>query len=184
MDVINLVISFNLGLLSTPHCLAMCGGIITALSMAGAGANGNQARSGTIPIPVYNLGRITSYTIAGSIAGFAAGRIAFGRMPSSGHNFLRIVAAVMLVLIGLHLCGWLSGSRLLESLGMKLWGLLQPARRVRTVPGLTGALLAGVIWGWLPCGLVYSLLLWSLSSGAALSGALLLFVFGLGTLPC
>jgi len=184
MDVINLVISFNLGLLSTPHCLAMCGGIITALSMSGAGVNGNKAGNKTSLVIAYNLGRITSYTIAGAVAGLAGRQVVYALMPASGHNVLRIIAAGMLVLIGLHLCGWLPGLRTIESLGMKLWGWLQPlARRFRTVSGIRGALLTGVIWGWLPCGLVYSVLLWSLSSGDALSGALLLLVFGVGTLP-
>jgi len=184
MDAVNFLISFNLGLLSTPHCLAMCGGIITALSMVGAGANGSQARRRIGLVITYNLGRITSYTIAGAIVGLAGKQIAFAIMPSAGHFLLKVMAAAILVLIGLHLCGWLPGFRLLESLGIKFWRLIQPlARHFSTVSGLSGALITGAVWGWLPCGLVYSVLLWSLSSGDALSGALLLFVFGLGTLP-
>jgi len=184
MDIINLVISFNLGLLSTPHCLAMCGGIITALTMTGTGVGKAGAGSRYSLVIAYNLGRITSYAVAGALAGLAGKQVAFAIMPASGHTILRIMAASVLVMIGLHISGWLPGLRLVESWGMKFWGLVQPlARHFRDVSGISGALVTGAIWGWLPCGLVYSVLLWSLSSGDALSGALLLFVFGLGTLP-
>jgi sulfite exporter TauE/SafE len=184
MDVINLVISFNLGLLSTPHCLAMCGGIITALSMAGPGSREAGASSRYSLVIAYNVGRIASYAVAGAIAGLAGKQIVFAIMPASAHNILRIIAAAILVLIGLNISGWLPGLGLAESWGMKFWGLIQPlARHFKNVSGISGALITGAIWGWLPCGLVYSVLLWSLSSGDAFSGALLLLVFGLGTLP-
>lgn len=183
MDFISLVVSFNLGLLSTPHCLAMCGGIITALSLHGGKTLATGRQAYTFPI-LYNGGRILSYIMAGAIAGTAGRHVVNAVMPAAGHNVLKIMAAVMLILIGLHLCQWLPGMRRMEVLGMKFWRLLQPlAVRSRQLKGMRGALLAGMVWGWLPCGLVYSVLLWSLASGGGWSGATLMLAFGLGTLP-
>lgn len=184
MEIVNLVIAFNLGLFSTLHCLGMCGGIIGALS---AGIRQKEGGGGIERVKfsvAYNGGRIFSYTLAGAIAGFAGQQVVSGLMPASGHLVLQWLAAVILVLIGLHLTGWLPKLRWIESLGLSLWRHLQPlGRRFLPVTNLKRALVIGMIWGWLPCALVYSVLLWSLSGGSAWGGAALMFVFGLGTLP-
>jgi len=184
MEIINPLIAFNLGLFSTLHCLGMCGGIIGALSL------GTPANTGSYPVGrtglvfAYNIGRVFSYTLAGAITGFIGDQLVTVVMPDSGHRTLQFIAAVILVLIGLHLAGWLPKLRLIEASGVKLWQLIQPAgRHFFPVNSVNKALMIGMIWGWLPCALVYSVLLWSLASGSAWTGALLMFAFGLGTMP-
>ncbi|MBI4006201.1 MAG: sulfite exporter TauE/SafE family protein, partial [Gammaproteobacteria bacterium] len=175
---------FNLGLFSTLHCLGMCGGIISALSLSIPDRAGVDIKNKAKFVVAYNFGRISSYTLAGAIAGFVGEHVVTAIMPESGHRILQVAAAIVLVLIGLHLAGWLPKFTKIEFLGFKLWQLVQPVlRRLIPVTGLPQALLAGVIWGWLPCALVYSMLLWSLTGGSAYAGALLMFAFGLGTFP-
>lgn len=181
IDVFNIIIAFNLGLFSTLHCLGMCGGIVTALSL-GIPQNKIISRAGIVLS--YNLGRILSYTIAGALAGAVGSGITKTLMPVSGHLVLQYLAAVVLVLIGLQLAGWLPSIKQVESLGFMLWRYLQPlAKHFLPVTNSYRGLMAGAIWGWLPCALVYSVLLWSLGSGGAPAGSLLMFSFGLGTLP-
>lgn len=184
MDLFQLVVAFNLGLFSTLHCLGMCGGIIGALSL-GVKQDKPSILSGRIKYSVaYNTGRITSYTIAGAIAGFAGQNIITGVMPEAGHRILQYIAGIILVLIGLHLAGWLPRLGMIESAGLTLWRFIQPVGKYFIPVKNTGrAFMVGMIWGWLPCALVYSVLLWSLTSGNIYNGATLMFVFGLGTLP-
>ncbi len=94
------------------------------------------------------------------------------------------LAALLLVGMGLYLAGWWRGLTHLETLGGHLWRHLQPfASRLLPVRSSGQALLLGTLWGWLPCGLVYSSLLWAASQGNALTSAGLMLLFGLGTLP-
>lgn len=184
MTLLNLVIAFNLGVFSTLHCLGMCGGIAGALSLAIPG-DVNKSPYQRIKITTgYNLGRITSYTIAGAIAGASAGVVVPLLNPAFAHRLLQFLAAVILVLIGLNLAGWLPLSGRLEGIGFRLWRYIQPfTRKFVPITGFFPAFKTGMVWGWLPCALVYSVLLWSLASGSVISGGLQMFVFGLGTLP-
>ena len=108
METANLFIAFNLGLLSTLHCLGMCGGIIGVLSLAVPGKSTDRRNTAKF-VFAYNLGRIMSYTTAGAIAGFMGGQAVSIVMPDSGHDILRMAAAVVLVFIGIPLACWLPG---------------------------------------------------------------------------
>ena len=120
MDFFQFVIAFNLGLFSTLHCLGMCGGIIGALSL-GVEQKESHTLSGRIKYSVaYNTGRITSYTIAGAISGFAGQHIAISIMPESGHRVLQYLAGVILIIIGLHIANWLPRLGKIESIGISL----------------------------------------------------------------
>ena len=97
---------------------------------------------------------------------------------------LRYFAAVMLIAMGLYLTGWWRGLTRLEKVGSKLWQHLQPrAQALLPIKTIPNALVIGMFWGWLPCGMVYSTLAWSFSQGSPLQGALLMTAFGLGTIP-
>jgi sulfite exporter TauE/SafE len=97
---------------------------------------------------------------------------------------LLALAGVFMLLLGLYLAGWWSGLRRVEQAGGRLWRYIEPlGRRLLPVRSPGQALALGLVWGWLPCGLVYSVLIWALSAGGALQGAGLLLAFGLGTLP-
>ena len=184
MIFLNLIIAFNLGILSTLHCLGMCGGIVSALSIAMPDdVNKNIYKRSKI-ILGYNIGRITSYTIAGTIAGASSGVVILVFDPQYAHRLLQFLAAIILILIGLNLAGWLSLSNKFDGIGIRLWRHIQPlVRNLIPVNGFIPAFKTGILWGWLPCALVYSVLLWALVSGSAFRGGLLMFFFGLGTLP-
>nr|WP_312970908.1 sulfite exporter TauE/SafE family protein [Pseudomonas sp.] len=166
-----------LGLLGGGHCLGMCGGLMGALSLAIPAERRHQRLRLLV---AYNVGRILSYTAAGLLLGLAGWALASGPLAT----VLRSIAGLLLIAMGLYLAGWWSGLTRIEALGRGLWRRLQPiTRRFMPVTSLPRALLLGGLWGWLPCGLVYSTLLWAASQGDALHSAALMFAFGLGTLP-
>ncbi|WP_122677977.1 sulfite exporter TauE/SafE family protein [Pseudomonas viridiflava] len=178
LDLIPLLFSaLVLGLLGGGHCLGMCGGLMGALTLAIP--RERRARRMQL-LMAYNLGRIVSY----AIAGFFSGLVGWAVANSPGATTLRVVAALLLIAMGLYLAGWWSGLTRIERLGRGLWRYLQPfATRLLPISSIPRALLLGALWGWLPCGLVYSTLLWAASQGNAIDSALLMLAFGLGTWP-
>lgn len=161
-----------MGLAGSGHCLMMCGGL--------AGALGQQASVARLLI--YNLGRISSYTIAGALIGAAAASIT--QVTPDGFIYLRLLAALLLFCLGLYFGGWWLGLQRIERLGRPLWRAIQPlAVKFRATRNMPATAVAGMLWGWLPCGLVYSALSWAAVSGSAVNGALYMALFGLGTLP-
>ena len=177
-DLLPLLISaLILGLLGGGHCLGMCGGLMGALTMAIPAEQRNRRLQLLL---AYNIGRISSYALAGLLVGLAGWAI--GSSPAA--LLLRVLAGILLICMGLYLAGWWSGLTRIEALGRHLWRHLQPlTRRLMPVTSVPQALFLGAIWGWLPCGLVYSSLLWAASQGSAINSALLMLVFGLGTVP-
>lgn len=170
------VSAFLVGLLGGVHCLGMCGGIVGALSLQQGGAR---------PVPgfqlAYNLGRIFSYGMAGALAGaigLAAGSAVTVRVG------LYVLANLMLLALGFYLAGLWQGIAVLERGGALLWARIRPlATRFVPVDSAPKALASGVLWGWLPCGMVYSMLTTALFSGSAARGFFVMLAFGLGTLP-
>jgi len=178
LDLIPLLFSaLVLGLLGGGHCLGMCGGLMGALTLA---IPREQRARRVRLLMAYNLGRIISY----AIAGFFSGLVGWAVANSPGATTLRVVAALLLIAMGLYLAGWWSGLTRVERLGRGLWRYLQPfTTRLLPISSIPRALLLGALWGWLPCGLVYSTLLWAASQGNAIDSALLMLAFGLGTWP-
>ena len=167
---------FLVGLLGGTHCVGMCGGIVGALSM-GAPARWSMLLS-------YNAGRIISYSAAGAIAGAlgAASLGLEGQVPA--RLILYFFANLMLVALGFYLLGVTRALAFTERVGQNLWRVLQPlTKRFLPARTMSQAFPLGLLWGWLPCGLVYSALASSLSAGSAGRGALLMLAVGLGTLP-
>jgi len=172
-----LVSAVILGLLGGGHCLGMCGGLMGALTLA---IPPEQRSRRFRLLLAYNLGRILSYACAGLLIGMAGWAVA----NSPAVMVLRIIAALLLIAMGLYLAGWWSGLTRIEALGRGLWRHIQPfASRLMPVSSVPRALLLGALWGWLPCGLVYSTLLWAASQGNAVDSGLLMLAFGLGTWP-
>jgi uncharacterized protein len=167
---------FLVGLLGGTHCVGMCGGIVGALSMGAAGRWSLHL--------AYNAGRILSYGAAGAMAGAlgAASLGLEGQVPV--RLILYFMANLMLVALGLYLLGVTRALAFTERAGQSLWRRIQPlTRRFLPARSAAQALPLGLLWGWLPCGLVYSALASALSAGSAGRGALMMLAFGLGTLP-
>ncbi|MFV0665545.1 sulfite exporter TauE/SafE family protein [Denitromonas sp.] len=171
---------FLIGLLGGTHCVGMCGGIVSALTVQIPGQVGRQW-----PIHLaYNLGRIATYTALGALFG------AIGTLGLLFEDFLPIqmglylMANLMLIALGLYLTGFTRLLAPLERMGQSLWRRVQPlTRRFLPVRGLRQAIPLGLLWGFLPCGLVYSVLATALVTGSSAGGASLMLAFGLGTLP-
>jgi sulfite exporter TauE/SafE len=169
------------GLLGSSHCLGMCGGIVAALNMGVAEGPTSKPRSLFIYQLSYNAGRICSYLLVGLLAGsLGAGLAQLGVSPVAG----KLVAAAFMIALGLYLANWWRGLVVLEKLGHKLWRHIQPlGKRLFPIRNSLQAYLLGMLWGWLPCGLVYAVVAWSLTTNNAYDGAKLMLGFGLGTLP-
>ncbi len=179
MTEFSIIAVFFAGLLGGVHCLGMCGsivGILTAqLPKHGARWPFHLA---------YNFGRLGSYTLAGALAG-SIGQAGFLLRDEVPIQYLLFgLSSLMLIALGLYLAGIWNAVRRIEQVGHLLWQRIQPlARPLLPVTTPARALLLGALWGWLPCGLVYSVLVTALASGHAKSGALIMLAFGLGTLP-
>ena len=176
--------AFLLGMFSTIHCVGMCGGIIGALSLSlPVEIRNNKARM-LMFITTYNIGRILSYSFAGLVAGAIGTGVLASAGFDQGHAVLRTIGVAMMVAIGLYLAGWLPQLAIVEKIGVPVWKKLEPVgRKLLPVASLPKAMAYGLIWGWLPCGLVYFVLLWALTAGNAAQGALTMLAFGIGTLP-
>lgn len=176
--------AFLLGLFSTIHCVGMCGGIIGALSLSlPVEIRSNKPRM-LMFVTTYNIGRIFSYSLAGLVAGAIGTGVLASIGFDQGHAILRAIGVAMMVAIGLYLAGWLPQLAVVEKIGVPIWKKLEPVgRSLLPVASLPRALAYGLIWGWLPCGLVYFVLVWALTAGNAIQGALTMLAFGVGTLP-
>jgi uncharacterized protein len=165
-----------IGWLGGVHCLGMCGGIVSALSMSVAA----QRRRGILL--AYNLGRCLTYVLLGALAGFLG--LGGVSVLGIGPRVLFALANVLLIGMGLYLIGWPMFVRPLEQAGQSLWRFIEPVtRRLFPVTTPLKALLVGLAWGFLPCGLVYSALATAIAMADPLSGALWMGAFALGTLP-
>ena len=172
MTEINLISAFVVGLLGGVHCVGMCGGIVGALSL------GLSSQRQLPLLFAYNFGRIASYTVAGALMG-ALGFYFSGLLPvQAAQRVLLAFAGVFMVLLGLYLGGWWNLLSRVERLGSVLWRRIEPlGRGLLPVRSVRQALLLGLLWGWLPCGLVYSALVWTVASGGAVQGAALMLAF-------
>lgn len=180
-DPVSLSAAFVVGMAGSVHCVAMCGGISGALAL--------RARRGASPrhaswLALCNqLGRVTGYAIAGALVGafssLVQGLFDWNRLVVAA----RLMAGLTLLSVGIGiLFKWrpLAG---LERLGGRVWVRMAPLAGRLPSQSAAGALLLGMLWGWLPCGFIYSMLIFAAFKGGALQGAALMACFGLGTAP-
>lgn len=169
--------AFAAGLLGGVHCAGMCGGIVGTLAL--------EARGPLLARQLaFNGGRIAAYTAAGAVAGLAGTLVQGGGAWISAQLALFVVANAVMVLLGLYVAGWGRAMLRIEAAGRPVWRRIEPyARRLLPIDSTAKALGAGIAWGWVPCGLVYSMLVLAAASGDAASGTLVMAAFGLGTLP-
>jgi uncharacterized protein len=176
---LNLLAALSIGFLGSSHCLVMCGGIVSALQLSMPQLNLLQQLKLQLML---SLGRLTTYSLLGALTG------AFGAavLVKLGISFfwLKLMAGILLLLMACYVARVWFALTALEKLGAALWRNIQPvAKALLPLDSSAKAIAYGLCWGFLPCGLVYSSLGWSLASGSAWQGALLMCAFGIGTLP-
>jgi hypothetical protein len=170
--------AFSLSLVGGLHCAGMCGGIVGALQL-------NRPRdvsAGRLALG-YHSGRLASYALAGGLAGLlGAALYAADVLPLQAG--LLLMGSLMLLAIGISMFGRGRWLKRIEPVGAWLWQSIAPLAR-RVYPPRSGgqALVAGMAWGWIPCGMVYAALPLALVAGGPLQGMLVMLAFGLGTLP-
>jgi sulfite exporter TauE/SafE len=179
MIELSLMSAFLVGLLGGGHCVGMCGGIVGAVSM-----HLPQSKSKVPFLLSYNVGRILSYTFAGAIAGLVGASSFFLEHVLPIQHVLYGISSLMLIALGLYLADIWHGVTHLEGAGKGIWKTLQPfSKRYIPAQNIKQAFFLGSLWGWLPCGLVYSVLIAAIATGSAINGGLAMLAFGLGTLP-
>jgi hypothetical protein len=162
----------------------MCGGLVSTLTIGlDARVRGHPIR--LLPFQLaYNLGRIGGYVIAGALFGGLGAMLLHLDSIQVVGRILYGLAGVVMILLGLYLAGWWRAWGLTERLGQGLWRRLQPlGRRLLPVRRVRDALMLGVLWSAIPCGLVYSVLITAVSTASPWSGATIMLSFGAGTLP-
>ena len=171
------VSAFLMGLIGSGHCIAMCGGIASSLQLA------SNKRQTWLYSLAYNSGRALSYMLAGAlVAGISS---QFATQNSAFALFLSFLAGVFMLLVGVYIMRLAATLQWLEKLGKTLiWQhLIKLNKYLMPIDSPLKALGYGALWGWLPCGLVYSALTWAMTSGTAINGAFVMLAFALGTFP-
>jgi hypothetical protein len=175
-DVAGPLSALAFALLASGHCVAMCGPIAAATAL--------RART---PAHVFaqHAGRLLAYTSLGTAAGAAGGVLFDAHAFLGAGSLLRTATGALLALLGLRLLLGLGQWAWLERIAGSTWhAWLRPlSRHASRTSGLGGAILTGVLWGFLPCGLVWTALLGAAAVGSAAYGGLMLLAFGAGTLP-
>jgi sulfite exporter TauE/SafE len=180
MTQISLFSAFIMGLLGSPHCVGMCGGIVGALTIGLPQSIRHSPLQLLTYLLTYNLGRISSYVFAGIIVSFLGAQLT--QLLPDFHLISQWFRGIFIIIIGLYLSNWWQGLATLETLGNFIWRRIVPVgQRFLPVRHLSQALGLGLVWGWLPCGLVYGVLALSLTANNPFQSGLLMFMFGMGT---
>lgn len=185
--------AFLIGIWSSAHCLAMCGGIAVAAGQANRANLNNTATQRGLELTFWQLGRVASYAAIGALVGaFGAWFLSYAPFAFI-RNAAFIAANLMLIALGLHVARLWSGLTQIERMGSVIWKVIAPLATATLIPQtpkrrhrlkqIANNFRAGAIWGWLPCGLVYSMLITASVTGSALTGSLWMAAFGLGTIP-
>jgi uncharacterized protein len=183
MSTTVIIAAFVAGLAGSAHCFGMCGSVAGALGMR-ARMNAGSNLAATVNSSLYHLGRIAGYAGVGAIGGVlghsAHWALAFTRFEGT----LRLIAGVLTLLIAIRILSRWNAFAPLERIGARLWIRLQPlAKQASRSNRWLSSVAIGLLWGWLPCGLVYSMVLMSMTTGSALEGATVMMAFGMGTVP-
>jgi sulfite exporter TauE/SafE len=182
MDI--LISVFLMGFLGGVHCLGMCGGVVAMLTASLDPEVKSNPKKVALFHLNYNLGRVLSYVLMGAIFGLLGALLTQSLQMDVIDKSLRIFSGVLMIMVGLYIAGWSSGIQILEKIGAKFWAILQPlTKRFLPIRNLKSAFFTGLLWGGIPCGLVYGALSFSIISGSAAQGAMIMLAFGLGTLP-
>jgi sulfite exporter TauE/SafE len=177
-------VAFAMGLISSLHCIGMCGSIIGTLTLSLSPEVRQNKTTLFFFVLNYNIGRISSYALAGALIGFLEVLLSLPFAQGQGHRVLQLLSASVMTGAGLYIAGWFPRFAYIERIGSKFWKKIEPfGRRLIPVKTRFHAFLFGMVWGWLPCGLVYAALALAATTGDSVKSSLTMFAFGLGTLP-
>ena len=177
------VVAFLMGLFSSMHCIGMCGSIIGTLTLSLSPEIRNNKKQLLPFVFNYNFGRITSYTIAGALVGAIEALLTMHFGETHGHRTLQLLSAAIMACAGLYIAGWFPRFAYIEKVGTRFWKKIEPyGRKLIPVKNRTQAYLFGMVWGWLPCGLVYAALTLAATAGDVSKSALTMLAFGLGVI--
>ncbi len=178
------LVAFVMGLVSSLHCIGMCGSIIGTLTLSlPVEIRQNKAALFSFVLN-YNIGRIISYALAGALIGLLHLLLSLPFAQGHGHRVLQLLSATVMASAGLYIAGLFPRFAYIEKIGSKFWKKIEPfGRKLMPIKNRLHAFLFGMVWGWLPCGLVYAALALAATTGDSLRSGLTMFAFGLGTLP-
>lgn len=178
------LIAFFIGLFSSIHCVSMCGSIIGTLSYSLKPDIRSQKSKMVAFIFSYNFGRMFSYMLAGLIIGSIESLLTLPLGQEHGHQALRVISALIITGAGFYIAGWFPNFAYIEKTGSHFWKTIEPyGRKLIPVVSLPQAFMFGMVWGWIPCGLVYTALALAATSGDIVTSTFIMLAFGLGTLP-
>ncbi|SHI69718.1 hypothetical protein SAMN02745165_00590 [Malonomonas rubra DSM 5091] len=171
--------TFITGLLASAHCLGMCGGLISALSLTE-----NGRRCGLPCQLMFNLGRVTTYSLLGLFVGWLGSALTIQNELYNITQLLQIGCDIFIILIGLGSAGLFStfNFSLLKTGALQL-DLEKKADKLKGLPLPLAALGIGLLFGLMPCGMLYAMLLTAAQSADTATGMLMMLAFGLGTFP-
>lgn len=171
--------AFMTGLLGSAHCIGMCGGLVSALSLTPDGRN-----SGVLFHLLYSVGRIITYSFIGFLVGWVGSVMAVKSSMVDVTKYLLVGSDLFIILIGLGSAGLFAKLNVmtLESVG-PVRAMSQAVKGLRQFPPALSALPLGLMFGFLPCGLLYAMALTAVQSGDRLTGSLMMAAFGVGTAP-
>lgn len=178
------LVAFAMGLFSSMHCIGMCGSIIGTLTLS-LKPEARATKAILFPYVLnYNLGRISSYALAGTLVGLVEAILTMPLSEGQGYRILQVLSALIMTGAGLYIAGWFPRFAYIEKAGARFWKLIEPyGRRLIPVKTRKQAFLFGMVWGWLPCGLVYAALALAATTGDIIRSGVTMLAFGLGTLP-
>jgi len=161
---------FVIGVISSLHCVGMCGGIMLSQSIGKESSNKLEAMK---PSFLYNLGRVTSYTIIGGIIGAIGSVIA---LSLTAKAVMQLIAGVFMILMGFNMAGFSAFRKFQMKIPISVIKILHK-------PKPKTPFFIGMLNGLMPCGPLQTMQLYALGTGSALSGALSMFMFAIGTVP-
>jgi len=180
MDNISLISIITVAFLgSLGHCIGMCGGIVIAYSTSKIDPNRPKISQATAHL-IYNLGRVTTYTIMGTIFGAIGGVVSFNNIAIAS---LTILAGIFMVLAGLSISGKVKFLTMLEHSFTKAKWYQNTFREILQSKSLYSFYTLGLLNGLLPCGLVYFFAVTAASTASAFWGGVVMFIFGISTIP-
>lgn len=168
-------ILFFIGLLTSLHCVAMCGGINLSVCVRHKASDGDSKLDRLKPSLLYSVGRVISYTIIGGIVGGIGSGVSFS---GAAKGLVAILSGIFMVIMGINMLNIIPALKKFNPRMPKIF-----AKKVHENSGNRGPLVVGLLNGLMPCGPLQAMQLYALGTGSAMTGALSMFLFSLGTVP-